>query len=481
MKEPKIFSVENLTEKVHYVYRVTIDEKYYIGKRTGFLNDLHTGAYKTSSELVQEKLRNGHRFSKIKILQVFSSSKDALEFEKRILMRVNARKNPKFLNQHNGNGEFSLRQHTEKTKKKISKKAKEFYKTERGKKQREIQTEFMKEFYNPNTEEGRRNLEINSKMRIEFYKTERGVKNKEIHSEFMTERFNPNTEEGRKNRENHSEFMKEYYNTDTEEGRKRRENKTQLAQTQFDPKTEEGRRNREKHSEIMKKAFNPNTEEGRRNRENMSKSHKEFYNTEQGKKLRENHSEFMKEFYNTEQGKKQREIQSEFQRNNWNKNTERGRKLREHLSEKGIERFNPETEEGRIRREDMSNKKKEYFNPETEEGRIRREDMSNKRKEQTKEQLQKRKNSSILGELMFDEDFLRENFLILDNKNNPRFLWSVYSKLTGYKKSSIIEQKREGKLSFLHGIESISISEELENSKIKEIEAIIKSRNDEKE
>ena len=397
MKEPKIFSEQNLTEKFHYVYRVTIDEKYYIGKRTGFLNDLHTGAYKTSSELVKEKLRNGHHFSKIKILQVFSSSKDALEFEKRILMRVNARKNPKFLNQHNGNGEFSLRQHTEKTKKKISKKAKEFYKTERGKKQREIQTEFMKEFYNPNTEEGRRNLEINSKMRIEFYKTERGVKNKEIHSEFMTERFNPNTERGRKNRENHSEFMKEYYNTDTEEGRKRRENKTQLAQTQFDPKTEEGRRNREKHSEIMKKAFNPNTEDGRKNLEKLSKSHKARYNP------------------NTEEGRRNLEIHSE-------------------IMKKGA-----------------------------------------------KTRIQKIKNSSILGELMFDEDFLRENFLILDNKNNPRFLWSVYSKLTGYKKSSIIEQKREGKLSFLHGIESISISEELENSKIKEIEAIIKSRNDEKE
>ena len=360
MKEPKIFSVENLTEKVHYVYRVTIDEKYYIGKRTGFLNDLHTGAYKTSSELVQEKLRNGHRFSKIKILQVFSSSKDALEFEKRILMRVNARKNPKFLNQHNGNGEFSLRQHTEKTKKKISKKAKEFYKTERGKKQREIQTEFMKEFYNPNTEEGRRNLEINSKMRIEFYKTERGVKNKEIHSEFMTERFNPNTERGRKNRENHSEFMKEYYNTDTEEGRKRRENKTQLAQTQFDPKTEEGRRNREKHSEIMKKAFNPNTEHGRKNLEKLSKSHKARYNP------------------NTEEGRRNLEIHSE-------------------IMKKGA-----------------------------------------------KTRIQKIKNSSILGELMFDEFFIRENFIILDDKNNQRFLWSVYSKLSGFKKVLLFNKNEKG-------------------------------------
>lgn len=122
MKESKIFSKQNFSEKVHYVYRVTIDEKYYIGKRSGFLNDLETGRYKTSSKLVLEKLQNGHHFSKIKILQVFSSSKDALEFESRILTRVNAKRNPKFLNQCNGNGsEFCLKQHTEETKRKCLK------------------------------------------------------------------------------------------------------------------------------------------------------------------------------------------------------------------------------------------------------------------------------------------------------------------------------------------------------------------------
>ena len=111
MKESKIFSEQNLTEIVHYVYRVSIDGKYYIGKRTGFLNDLETGRYKTSSNLVHEKLKNGAHFSKIKILQVFSTEKDALEFEKRILLRVNAKRNPKFLNQHNGNGNYTLKQH----------------------------------------------------------------------------------------------------------------------------------------------------------------------------------------------------------------------------------------------------------------------------------------------------------------------------------------------------------------------------------
>ena len=119
MKESIIFTERNLTEKVHYVYRVTIDGKYYIGKRTGFLNDLETGRYKTSSNLVHEKLQNGHHFSKIKILQVFSSSKDALKYENKILTRVDAKRNSKFLNQTNGSGDFTCKQHTEKTKAKM--------------------------------------------------------------------------------------------------------------------------------------------------------------------------------------------------------------------------------------------------------------------------------------------------------------------------------------------------------------------------
>ena len=376
MKEPKIFRKQNLSEKVHYVYRVTIDEKYYIGKRTGRLDDLKTGAYKTSSKLVKEKLQNGHHFSKIKILQVFSSSKDALEFEKRILIRVNARKNPKFLNQHNGGGNYTLKQHTQKSKKKMSKKA--------------------KEQFDPNTEQGRKNLANHRNL---------GLK-----------QFDPNTELGRKRREHMSNKRKEYFNPETELGRKNLENFSKKQKERFNPETEQGRRNLKKRAQISKAQFDPNTESGRRNL------------------------------------KKRAQISLAI----FDKNTESGRKRREH----------------------MSNKRKEYFNPETELGRKRREHMSNKRKEKAKEHIQNRKNASILGDLMFDEDFIKENFLIIDDKNNQRFLWSVYSKLTGYSKSYIKALKQDGKLSFLYGIKSISITEELENSKIKEIEAIIKSRNE---
>ena len=438
MKESKIFSERNLTEIVHYVYRVTIDGKYYIGKRSGLLNDLHTRRYKTSSKLVHEKLRNGVTFSKIKIIQVFSTEKEALEFEKRILMRVNASKNPKFLNQCNGgNGNYTCKGHTEKSKKK------------------------------------------------------------------MRERFNPETEEGRKRRENQSQSTQAQFDINTEEGRKRRENLSKTKKALYDINTEEGRKQRENHSKKMKEYYNPDTEEGRKNREiNSEKGKAQFDpNTEEGRKQRKINSKSKKEYYKTERGIKRREYMSEKGKERFNPETEEGRKRREYMYEKGIERFNPETEEGRKRREYMSNKRKEYFNPDTEEGRKqreiqsekvksqfdpnteagrkRRENYSKKMKEKAKERIQNRKNASILGELIFDEAFIKENFLIIDNKNNQRFLWSVYSKLSGYSESHIIALKREGQLSFLHRIRSISISEELENSKIKEIEAIIKSRNEE--
>ena len=292
MKESKIFINQNLSEKVHYVYRVTIDGKYYIGKRSGSLNDLATGAYATSSKIIQEKLKNGYHFSKIKILKVFSTLEEALKFEERILTRVDAKRNPKFLNQTNGDKNFYNKQHTQKAKEKISK----------------IQ----------------RNL----------------------------------------------------WNENTEQGRKRRKEKSEIQRNNWDENTEQGRKLREHFSEIQRNNWDKNTEEGR--------------------KRSKNHSEFMKE-------------------------------------------------NGKI--------------------------IAQKRVETN---LQNRKNASILGELMFDEDFIRKNFLILDDKNNQRFLWSVYSKLTGFSESYIKVLKREGKLSFLYGIKSISLTEELDNSKIREIECSLK-------
>ena len=57
----------------------------------------------------------------------------------------------------------------------------------------------------------------------------------------MKEYYNPETEEGRKNREINSKSKKEYYNPDTEEGRKNRENVSKGQKRRFNPNTESGR------------------------------------------------------------------------------------------------------------------------------------------------------------------------------------------------------------------------------------------------
>ena len=422
MKESNIFSEKNLTEKVHYVYRVTIDEKHYIGKRSGLLNDLITGVYKTSSKIVQEKLKNGMTFSKIKIIQVFSSSEDALNFEKRILTRVNAKANKKFLNQCNGNSsDFCLKQHSEKTKKKLSKIQKKRWDkdTEEGRKNREIRRDLFLKMYDINTEEGRKNREI----RRDFYNSDYGKQLRKNHSQKIKAFFDINTEEGRKNREIRRDFSVKMYDINTEEGRKRRELDRISTNKQFDINTEQGRKNRENHRNLTLKQFDINTEEGRKNRENHLKAMKEYYN--------------------------------------------------------------PETELGQLHLQENRERQKEVYNINTEEGRRNREKAKERAKVVTqksaKTRIQKRKDNSILGELIFDEDFIRKNFLIIDNKNNQRFLWSVYSKLTGYSECMTRQLKQNGKISFLSGIKSIKLSEEEENAKIKEIEQLLKSRNNEKE
>ena len=384
MKESNIFSEKNLTEKVHYVYRVTIDEKYYIGKRSGVLNDLITGVYKTSSKIVQEKLKNGMTFSKIKIIQVFSSSEDALNFEKRILTRVNAKTNKKFLNQCNGNSsDFCLKQHSEKTKKKLSK--------------------ILSKCWDKNSDYGKQ-LRKDCSHKLKAF-------------------FDINTEKGRKNREIRRDFSVKMFDINTEEGRRNRELDRISTNKQFDINTEEGKRNRENHRNLTLKQFDINTEEGRRNREQNSKTMKEY--------------------------------------------------------------FNPETDLGRLHLQENRERQKEVYNTNTEEGRRNREKAKERAKivtqKSAKTRIQKRKDNSILGELIFDEDFIRKNFLIIDNKNNQRFLWSVYSKLTGYSECMTRQQKQNGKISFLSGIKSIKLSEEEENTKIKEIEQLLKSRNNEKE
>ncbi len=69
---------------ISYVYRVTSKTPingmiYYVGKRTGELDDLQTGRYKTSSKLLRDIFNPNDFF--IKIVKVFRTPEEAIKFE----------------------------------------------------------------------------------------------------------------------------------------------------------------------------------------------------------------------------------------------------------------------------------------------------------------------------------------------------------------------------------------------------------------
>ena len=88
--------------KTHYVYRLTISlpndsRKYYVGKHSGYLDDFETGKYKTSSKIVSKLLKEGKEF-KYKIVKLFNTAQEALNFETKYLSRVDAKNNILFFN-----------------------------------------------------------------------------------------------------------------------------------------------------------------------------------------------------------------------------------------------------------------------------------------------------------------------------------------------------------------------------------------------
>ena len=91
--------------KRHYVYRLTISlpndpRKYYVGKHSGELDDFETGKYKTSSLLVKKILNEKVEF-KSKIVKIFDTSKEALEFECKYHKRLDVENHEKFFNIQN--------------------------------------------------------------------------------------------------------------------------------------------------------------------------------------------------------------------------------------------------------------------------------------------------------------------------------------------------------------------------------------------
>lgn len=94
-----------MSYKKHYVYRVTFEtpingKKYYIGKRSGELDDLLTGRYKTSSK-DKDLIENWDKPKRIKILKQFDTAQEALSYEAFLHKKFECALNPLFFNQSN--------------------------------------------------------------------------------------------------------------------------------------------------------------------------------------------------------------------------------------------------------------------------------------------------------------------------------------------------------------------------------------------
>lgn len=90
---------------ISYVYRITDlhpdgECKYYIGKRTSSFIDIGI-KYFTSSRLFRRIFLSDVKRFKVKIVKTFETCKDALLFERKYLMRVDAARSPLFYNQCN--------------------------------------------------------------------------------------------------------------------------------------------------------------------------------------------------------------------------------------------------------------------------------------------------------------------------------------------------------------------------------------------
>lgn len=88
----------------------------YIGSHKGTPDD---GYVCSSKPMLEDYMKNRSIFSR----QIVATGtyEDMRAFEQTLLDTIDARRDPQFYNQHNGNGQFYLKRHTEESRRKISK------------------------------------------------------------------------------------------------------------------------------------------------------------------------------------------------------------------------------------------------------------------------------------------------------------------------------------------------------------------------
>jgi hypothetical protein len=113
-----------------YCWKNKIDGRRYIGSHKGSFDDGYICASKT---MLEDYNQNSCLFIR-QILMVFDNYDDAINYEKALCRKVDAKNNSKFYNKHNGDGKIyrETYSHEEITKKKISNSTTAFWESEEG-------------------------------------------------------------------------------------------------------------------------------------------------------------------------------------------------------------------------------------------------------------------------------------------------------------------------------------------------------------
>jgi hypothetical protein len=105
----------NIIDSFVYCWNDTLNNKIYIGSHKGSEHD----GYICSSKIVLEEYKK-RPSNFVRTIIAKGIYKDIRNLEHLLLKKLNAAKNKDFYNQHNGDGEFYCKGHTDETKKKIA-------------------------------------------------------------------------------------------------------------------------------------------------------------------------------------------------------------------------------------------------------------------------------------------------------------------------------------------------------------------------
>ena len=112
----------NRFRPIFYIIQHIPSARYYAGYKSNKMAFFQEGGYNTScAEILDLISKEGFSAFQIMRIRYFETGEEALEYETRFLHRVKASSNPRFFNQHNGDGKFIRKYYSKESGEKISK------------------------------------------------------------------------------------------------------------------------------------------------------------------------------------------------------------------------------------------------------------------------------------------------------------------------------------------------------------------------